>query len=190
MGRRKAAPTREPRQNRVGKLAKSLAKRNLHQPPNRTRPKNPIILICALFFLHRMGRLISVSVILLIRKPVLSAGIAEHGQRRRLQEPILQRFVGSNPTPCTTQEHLNLRDFLLSTTTLTEATINRRVKSINYLCSNADLFNADQVLKFLNQSKWKNGTKNIALQAYRDFQRMYGLEPVSIRKYHVIQQLP
>ena len=29
------------------------------------------------------------------------AGVAEHGQRRRLQEPILQRFVGSNPTPCT-----------------------------------------------------------------------------------------
>jgi hypothetical protein len=31
----------------------------------------------------------------------MCAGVAEHGQRRRLQEPILQRFVGSNPTPCT-----------------------------------------------------------------------------------------
>jgi hypothetical protein len=29
------------------------------------------------------------------------AGVAEPGQRRRLQEPIPQGFVGSNPTPRT-----------------------------------------------------------------------------------------
>ena len=29
------------------------------------------------------------------------AGVAQHGQRRRTEAPILQRFVGSNPTPRT-----------------------------------------------------------------------------------------
>ena len=58
------------------------------------------------------------------------AGVAEHGQRRRLQEPILQGFVGSNPTPCTEQEPTAFREFLLSKTNLTRETIDRRVKAI------------------------------------------------------------
>jgi hypothetical protein len=32
------------------------------------------------------------------------AGVAKPGQRRRLQEPIPQGFVGSNPTPRTIYE--------------------------------------------------------------------------------------
>ena len=109
---------------------------------------------------------------------------------RMLQEPILQRFVGSNPTPCTTQEHTNFCEYLLSKTILTRETISRRVKAINQLGAKVDLFDSDKVVKFLNQSSWKNGTRNFVVQAYHDFQRMYNLEPVPIKKYHVIQQLP
>jgi integrase len=79
---------------------------------------------------------------------------------------------------------------LLTTTTLRICTINRRVKAINQLKTHVDLFDSEKVVKFLNESKWKNGTKNIVLQSYDDFQRMYGLTPVGIRKYHVVQQLP
>ena len=98
--------------------------------------------------------------------------------------------MGSNPTLCTSQEHKNLHEFLLKTTNLTLGTIDRRVKAINQLGSNVDLFDTEKVVSFLNQSKWRNGTKNIVVQAYHDYQKMYGLLPVAIKKYHVIQQLP
>jgi hypothetical protein len=52
-----------------------------------------------------------------------------------------------------------------------------------------DLFDSDKVVKFLNQSSCKNGTRNIVVQAYHDYQRMYNLEPVPINKYRVIQVL-
>jgi integrase len=98
--------------------------------------------------------------------------------------------VGSNPTPCTKQEHTNFQEFLLSKTNLTFETVNRRAKAIKQLSSKVDLFETDKVVKFLNQSSWKNGTRNIVVQAYHDYQRMYNLSPVPIEKYNVVQQLP
>jgi len=77
----------------------------------------------------------------------------------------------------------------MSKTTLTIPTIERRVKAINQLKSHVDLFDADAVVKYLNNSSWSNGSKNIVLQSYHDFQRMYGLVPVPIKKFHVTQKL-
>ncbi len=124
-----------------------------------------------------------------IKRSLFCAGVAEHGQRRRLQEPILQRFVGSNPTPCTSQEPPVFREFLLSTTTLTLQTVERRVKAINQLKSHVDLFDCNAVIKYLNCSSWSNGNKNIVLQSYNDFQRMYGLAPVPLKKFHVTSKI-
>ena len=88
------------------------------------------------------------------------------------------------------QEHRNFLNFLLSSTSLAEATIRRRVKIINSLNKHVDLFCKDDVVKYLNTCSWSNGTKNIAVLAYKDFRRMYGLPELKIRKYHVTQKLP
>ena len=65
---------------------------------------------------------------------------------------------------------------------MTLSTVERRVKAINQLKKHVDLFDAEAVVKQMNTSSWSNGTKNIVLQSYHDFKRMYGLKPVPLKK--------
>jgi hypothetical protein len=80
--------------------------------------------------------------------------------------------------------------FLLSKTSLANGTIKRRVKALKSLEKHVDLFDEDAVVRFLNTCSWSNGTKNIVLQAYQDWLRMYGLPKLELAKYHVSEKLP
>ena len=53
-----------------------------------------------------------------------------------------------------------------------------------------DVSDVDAVVKYLNSSRLSGGTKNIIVQAYRNYQSMYNLPELEIPKYHVKQKLP
>jgi integrase len=80
--------------------------------------------------------------------------------------------------------------YLLSKTSLAHETIERRVKMLKKLAENADLWNADSVVKFLNESSWSNGTRNIAVMSYRDWLKSYGLPDLKLGKFYVQETLP
>jgi len=73
---------------------------------------------------------------------------------------------------------------------LAHGTIERRVKILKRLAASADLFETDSVVKYLNGSSWSNGTRNIAVMAYRDWLKMYGLPDLKLPKFYVQETMP
>ncbi len=71
--------------------------------------------------------------------------------------------------------------FLLSKKALKPATIKRKVKMIKSLMKHGcDLADAESVVRFLNVCSWASGTKDIALDSYRDYLDMLGLTEVKL----------
>jgi hypothetical protein len=91
--------------------------------------------------------------------------------------------VGSNPTPRTIVEHHAIDEiltkylnYLLCKKSLKPATIKRKAKTIqNLLKHGVELPNPDSVIAVLNTCGWASGTKDITIDAYRDYLNMLGL---------------
>jgi len=95
------------------------------------------------------------------------------------------REVGFEPTnPYGTASNETLTryiSYLLSRKSIKPATIKRKVKTIKSLLKHAlDLNNADSVVTFINQCSWASGTKDIAIDSYRDYLNMQGLTSVKL----------
>jgi integrase len=96
--------------------------------------------------------------------------------------------VGFEPTnPYGTAPALNALltkyvSYLLTTKVLKPSTIERKVKMIKSLVKNhgVDLANPDAFVRFLNTVDWKSGTKDIAVDSYRDYLNMIGLTQVKL----------
>jgi len=65
---------------------------------------------------------------------------------------------------------------------LKPSTIERKVKMIKSMVKNhgVDLANPDEFVRFLNTVDWKSGTKDIAVDSYRDYLNMIGLTQVKL----------
>jgi hypothetical protein len=106
--------------------------------------------------------------------------------------------VGSNPTPRTITEHpansealTRYINYLLSKKTLKSATIKRKVKTIKSLLKHGvELGNPDSFVRFLNTYGWASGTKDIAVDAYRDHLNMLGLKGVKLPHIRREDKLP
>jgi integrase len=53
-----------------------------------------------------------------------------------------------------------------------------------------DLADADLVVRFLNEVNWTNGTKDIVVNAYRDYLNSIGLTQIQLPEYRVEDKLP
>jgi len=74
---------------------------------------------------------------------------------------------------------------------LKPATIKRKAKTIKSLLKHGvDLANPDSFVKFLNTCSWASGTKDIAVDAYRDYLDMLGLKVVKLPHIHREEKLP
>jgi len=73
-------------------------------------------------------------------------------------------------------------NYLLSKKILKPSTIERKVKLIKSMVKNhsVNLANPDDFVKFLNTVDWASGTKDIAVDAYRDYLNMIGLTQVKL----------
>jgi len=61
------------------------------------------------------------------------------------------------------------------------ATIKRKVKTVKSLMKHGlDLNDADSVVTFINTCDWASGTKDIAVDSYRDYLDMLGLKDVKL----------
>ncbi|UCH31251.1 MAG: hypothetical protein JSV05_07060 [Candidatus Bathyarchaeota archaeon] len=70
---------------------------------------------------------------------------------------------------------------LLCKKTLKPATIKRKVKCIKSLWKHGvKLSNPDSFVRFLNTCNWVSGTKDIVVNAYRDYLTMIGLQNVKL----------
>jgi integrase len=106
--------------------------------------------------------------------------------------------VGSNPTPRTIFEHPAIDEiltkylnYLLCKKSLKPATIKRKVKTIKSLLKHGvELPNPDNVIAFLNPCSWASGTKDITIDAYRDYLNMLGLTEVKLPHIRREETLP
>jgi len=80
---------------------------------------------------------------------------------------------------------------LLSKKTLKPATVKRKVKTIKSLLKHGvQLGNPDSFVRFLNTCSWASGTKDIAVDAYRDYLNMIGLKDVRLPHIRREEKLP
>jgi len=71
--------------------------------------------------------------------------------------------------------------YLLSKKSIKPATIKRKVKTVKSLLKHSlDLNNVDSVVTFMNQCSGASGTKDIAIDSYRDYLDMLGLTSVKL----------
>ena len=102
--------------------------------------------------------------------------------------------MGSNPTPRTLnapQNFFRFASFLQSKTTNKPATVKRKLKTLSSMAKQGvDLSNPDSVLAFINAVNWAEGTKQIALDAYRNYLAMLGFKDVQLPKVRRIEKLP
>ena len=111
--------------------------------------------------------------------------------------------MGSNPTPRTTigtygSYNLPLKhrevlakylNFLLSSKALKPCTIERKVRAIKSLLKHGVALTPESVISFLNKVDWSSGTKDLVLDAFKDYLRMIGLK-VELPKIRVEDKLP
>ena len=106
--------------------------------------------------------------------------------------------MGSNPTPRTIIEHPAVNEiltkylnYLLCKKSLKPATIKRKVKIIKSLLKHGvELPNPDNVIAFLNTCGWASGTKDITINAYRDYLNMLGLTEIKLPHIRREETLP
>jgi hypothetical protein len=106
--------------------------------------------------------------------------------------------VGSNPTPRTRTEHpavstvlARYMNYLMTKKILKPATIKRKVKCIKSLLKHGvKLGNPDTFIKCLNTTSWASGTKDIAVDSYRDYLDMLGLTQVKLPHIRREEKLP
>ncbi|MEM2947047.1 MAG: site-specific integrase [Candidatus Bathyarchaeia archaeon] len=80
---------------------------------------------------------------------------------------------------------------MLSKKTIKPATIKRKVKTIkSMLRHGVDLSNPEAVIRFLNEVNWASGTKDIAVNSYRDYLNMLGLTEVKLPHIRREEKLP
>ncbi|MEM3536810.1 MAG: site-specific integrase [Candidatus Bathyarchaeia archaeon] len=114
-----------------------------------------------------------------------------------------QGCVGSNPTPRTLPEPTVLGStpfergevlakylgFLLSSKSLKASTVERKVRALKSLLRHGVALNPESVISFLNTVNWSSGTKDLVLDAFKDYLRMEGLN-VDLPKVRVEEKLP
>ena len=73
-------------------------------------------------------------------------------------------------------------EYLITKKVLKPSTIERKAKMIKSMVKNhgVDLANPDEFVKFLNTVDWASGTKDIAVDSYRDYLNMIGLTQVKL----------
>ena len=101
------------------------------------------------------------------------------GQRGGTQDPLAQAFEGSNPSPRTkeqTPENLIGFDEYLKNKGLRESTIETKVKILNMLSKRVNLWDSDEVRKFLCNSILSGKRKNNISYAYQDWCRLKGFD--------------
>jgi len=103
--------------------------------------------------------------------------------------------VGSNPTPRTTVKPTallaNYINYLLCKKTLKQSTIKRKVRALKSLLKQPfELADSDSVVRFLNECNWTNGSKDIAINAYRDYLKMVGLTQIQLPQFRIEDKLP
>ena len=85
----------------------------------------------------------------------------------------------------------NYLSYLLTKKTLKPSTIKRKVKIVKSLIKHGvEISNPDSVVAFLNTCSWENGTKAIAIDAYRDYLDMLGLTTVELPHFKRTEKLP
>jgi len=98
-------------------------------------------------------------------------------------------FEPTNPYYTTLTRYLN---YLLSNKTLKLATIKRKVKTMKSMLfkHNVDLSSPESFVAFLNTVDWASGTKDIAVNSYRDYLNMLGLKDVRLPHIRREEKLP
>jgi len=83
-------------------------------------------------------------------------------------------------------------NYLLTKKTIKPATIERKIQTIKSMVKNykLTLSNPDEFVRFLNTTKWKSGTKEIAVDSYRDYLDMVGLTAVRLPHIRREESLP
>ena len=82
-------------------------------------------------------------------------------------------------------------NYLLSKKCLKHATIKRKVVTIRGLMRhNVELSNPDSFVRFLNTCSWASGTKDVAVDSYRDYLNMIGLTEVKLPHIRREDKLP
>ncbi len=110
----------------------------------------------------------------------------------------LVRGVGFEPTnPYGTAPGLSALltkyiGYLLAKKVLKPATIERKVKTIRSMVQNhgVDLANPEAFVRFLNTVDWASGTKEIAVDSYRDYLHMMGLTHIQLPHIRREETLP
>jgi len=82
--------------------------------------------------------------------------------------------------------------YLLAKKVLKPATIERKVKTIRSMVQNhgVDLANPEAFVRFLNTVNWASGTKEIAVDSYRDYLHMRGLTQIQLPHIRREETLP
>jgi hypothetical protein len=79
----------------------------------------------------------------------------------------------------------------LAKKTLKPSTVKRKVKTIKSLMKHGvELSDPVKVMAFLNGCSWENGTKAIAIDAYRDYLDMLGLTNIELPYFRRTEKLP
>lgn len=82
-------------------------------------------------------------------------------------------------------------NYLLCKKTLKPATIKRKVKTIKSLLKHGvNLVDPDSFVRFLNVCSWASGTKDLAVNAYRDYLNMIGLKDIKLPHIRREEKLP
>jgi integrase len=106
--------------------------------------------------------------------------------------------VGFEPTnPCGKPESVDsllakYLNYLMTRKTIKPATIERKIKTIRSMVKNhgVDLSNPDEFVRFLNTVEWKSGSKDIAVDSYRDYLDMIGLTMIKLPHIRREETLP
>ena len=82
-------------------------------------------------------------------------------------------------------------NYLLSKKCLKPTTIKRKVVSIKSLVRHGvNLSDPDSFVRFLNKTSWASGTKDVAVDSYRDYLNMIGLTEVKLPHIRREDKLP
>lgn len=82
-------------------------------------------------------------------------------------------------------------NYLLCKKAIKQSTIARKARAIKSLLKHGiDVNDPDMVVRFLNESPWANGSKDIAIDAYRDFLKMLGFSNVHLPKFKIEDKYP
>jgi len=79
--------------------------------------------------------------------------------------------------------------YLLGKGILKPSTIERKVRALKSLLRHGVALNPESVISFLNTVNWSSGTKDLVLDAFKDYLRMEGLN-IDLPKVRVEQKLP